>query len=70
MYKVLEWEGKQTQKQLAEETMLAQRTVRYALDELRSVDAVDEELYIPDARQNVYVLREDAEARSGSEPRP
>lgn len=63
VYKSLEWEGKQTQKQLAEETMLSPRTVRYALNELEEVGAVEEELYIPDARQNVYVLRE-AEAES------
>ncbi len=36
--------------------MLSQRTVRDALTRLREIGVVSEEVYIPDARQNLYEL--------------
>lgn len=56
VYKVLEYNGALTQKEIVEESMLSQRTVRDALGRLRSVDVVTEKVYIPDARQNLYEL--------------
>ena len=56
VYKVLEYNGALTQKQIVEQSMLSQRTVRDALSRLREVGVVTEEVYIPDARQNLYEL--------------
>lgn len=56
VYKVLEYDGPMTQKQLVDETMLAPRTVRYALERLDNADAVSETVYIEDARQTLYRL--------------
>lgn len=54
--KVLEYNGGLTQKQIVEESRLSQRTVRDALDRLESADVVEKDVYIPDARQNIYRL--------------
>lgn len=51
---VLERKGPATQGQLADETMLPQRTVRSALDTLEAEDLVQKDIYIPDARKKVY----------------
>ncbi len=56
VYKVLEYNGALTQKQIVERSMLSQRTVRDALTRLREIGVVSEEVYIPDARQNLYEL--------------
>jgi len=56
VYKVLEYDGPMTQKELVEESMLSARTVRYALDRLAERDVVDEEIYFADARQSLYEL--------------
>jgi transcription initiation factor IIE alpha subunit len=56
VYKVLEYNGGLTQKEIVEKSMLSQRTVRDALSRLREIDVVSEEVYIPDARQNLYTL--------------
>lgn len=56
VYKVLEYNGPQTQKGIVEESMLSARTVRYALERLEEIDVVDEEVYFADARQNLYEL--------------
>lgn len=56
VYKVLEYNGPLTQKQIVERSMLSQRTVRDALARLREIGIVSEEVYIPDARQNLYEL--------------
>ena len=56
VYKVLEYNGGLTQKEIVEKSMLSQRTVRDALGRLREVGVVAEEVYIPDARQNLYTL--------------
>ncbi|MCD2202497.1 MarR family transcriptional regulator [Halobacterium sp. KA-6] len=64
--KVLEYNGGLTQKQIVENSRLSQRTVRDALDRLQDADVVEKDIYIPDARQNLYRLsidesEEDAE---------
>ncbi|MCY4730043.1 winged helix-turn-helix domain-containing protein [Natronomonas gomsonensis] len=56
--KVLEYNDRLTQSQLAEETMLPPRTVRYALTRLEEVDAVDSRFSFTDARKRVYALAE------------
>ena len=54
--KVLEHNERLTQSQLAEETMLPPRTVRYALTRLEEIDAVDSRFSFTDARKRVYTL--------------
>lgn len=56
VYKVLEYNGGLTQKEIVERSMLSQRTVRDALARLREIGIVTEEIYIPDARQSLYEL--------------
>jgi len=56
VYKVLEYTGPLTQKGIVEESMLSARTVRYALERLEEVGAVEEDVYFADARQNLYEL--------------
>ncbi len=54
--KVLEYNGRLTQSQLAEETMLPPRTVRYALTRLKDADAVESRFSFTDARKRIYTL--------------
>lgn len=56
VYKTLEYEGKLTQSQLVEETLLSARTVRYALSELQERGVIQEEIYFADARKRLYSL--------------
>lgn len=65
VYKTLQAEGTLTQKQLVAHTLLSPRTVRYALTELKEIDAVDEDVSFRDARQKLYSVppREREEAR-------
>lgn len=58
--KVLEYNDRLTQSQLAEETMLPARTVRYALTRLEEVGAVESRFSFTDARKRVYTLRIEA----------
>ncbi|MFB6070985.1 MAG: winged helix-turn-helix transcriptional regulator [Halanaeroarchaeum sp.] len=67
VFKVLEYDGPLTQKQLVEESMLSARTVRYALQRLEDCGVVEERIYFADARQNLYELAcesDDAEAQT------
>jgi len=71
--KVLEYNGGLTQKEIVEKSRLSQRTVRDALDRLQESDLVEKDIYIPDARQNLYRLslaesEADAEADAEAEP--
>lgn len=70
--KVLEYNGGLTQKQIVEKSRLSQRTVRDALDRLQEVDIVEKDIYIPDARQNLYRLAtesdEPEDAEESAEP--
>ncbi len=55
--KVLEYNDQLTQSQLAEETLLPGRTVRYALNRLQEVGVVDARFSFTDARKRVYTLQ-------------
>lgn len=54
--KVLEYNERLTQSQLAEETLLPPRTVRYALTRLEEVDVVGSRFSFSDARKRIYTL--------------
>jgi len=54
--KVLEYNESLTQSQLAEETLLPPRTVRYALSRLEDVDVVESRFSFADARKRIYTL--------------
>ena len=54
--KVLEYKGTLTQSQLADETLLPPRTVRYALNRLEEVGVVDSRFSFADARKRIYTL--------------
>jgi len=56
VYTVLEYEGPLTQKTLAEETRLSQRSVRSALSDLTETGIVEERIYPADARQRLYAI--------------
>lgn len=58
VFKVLEYDGPLTQKQIVEESMLSARTVRYALERLAEIGIVDEDIYFADARQSLYRITE------------
>ncbi|GAA0210892.1 MarR family transcriptional regulator [Halobaculum roseum] len=62
VFVVLENHERLTQSALAEETLLPQRTVRYALDELREAGVLHEQLNIMDARQRFYSLADAEES--------
>jgi len=54
--KVLDYNDTLTQSQLAEETLLPPRTVRYALSRLEDADVVDSRFSFNDARKRLYTL--------------
>ena len=54
--KVLEYNDTLTQSELAEETLLPPRTVRYALSRLEDADVVDSRFSFCDARKRLYSL--------------
>lgn len=56
--KVLDDESPLSQGQLATESLLPDRTVRYALNRLDEVDLVGSRYSFHDARKQVYFLRE------------
>lgn len=61
VYVVLAEEGTLTQAELIENSYLPARTVRDALQRLKDVDAVAEEIDFRDARQRLYSLTTDSE---------
>ena len=54
--KVLEYNDTMTQQQLAEETLLPARTVRYALNRLDEEDVIESRFSFSDARKRLYTL--------------
>ncbi|MFA9517350.1 MarR family transcriptional regulator [Halopenitus sp. H-Gu1] len=54
--KVLDYNDTLTQSELAEETLLPPRTVRYALSRLEEEDVVDSRFSFADARKRLYSL--------------
>lgn len=59
VYKTLEWNGRLTQQQIIEKSLLSGRTVRDALGRLEDHGIVERDVYFQDARQNVFVLAAD-----------
>lgn len=58
VYLVLRREGPFTQTNLANEALLPQRTTRSAVKTLKDADLIEEELYLPDARKQLYQAKE------------
>ena len=57
--KVLEYSDEPlTQQEISDRTRLSPRTVRSSLKRLKNEDTVEERVYIPDARKQLYVLSE------------
>ncbi|GEM_PF-44670 len=54
VYKVLEYEGSLTQEEIAIESRLCARTVRYALGKLDDRELVESRVCLEDARQSKY----------------
>lgn len=59
VFKVLEHDGSLTQGEIADETMLPRRTVRFALTRLEETGVVDAQVSFRDARKSVYSLTDD-----------
>jgi DNA-binding MarR family transcriptional regulator len=59
--KALEYHGTLTQSELAEETMLPARTVRYAISRLEEVEAIESTFSFTDARKRLYSLSVESE---------
>lgn len=57
VFKVLEYKGLMTQKELVAESYLPPRTVRYALTRLKKEGILEERLYYKDARQCLYGVK-------------
>ena len=54
--KVLDYNDTLTQSELADETLLPPRTVRYALNRLEEAEVVDSRFSFSDARKRLYSL--------------
>ncbi len=59
--KVLAYDDALTQSEIAEETLLPPRTVRYALTRLEDIGAVESRFSFSDARKRLYSLTVDFE---------
>ena len=59
VFKVLEYNDTLTQSQLANETLLPPRTVRYALTRLTDAGIVESRFSFTDARKRLYSLATD-----------
>ncbi len=57
VFKVLEYKGLLTQKELIAESCLPPRTVRYALNVLKKEGILEKRLYYKDARQCLYGVK-------------
>lgn len=57
VFKILEYKGLMTQKDLVAESYLPPRTVRYALTMLKKEGILEERLYYKDARQCLYGVK-------------
>jgi len=64
VFKTLEHEGELTQSQLAEQTLLAGRTVRSALSELEAAGVVSSRRSVVDARKTLYSVAEEDSAEN------
>ena len=59
VFKVLEYNRQMTQKEIADETRLSVRTVRYALNRLTEKGIVEQVPCLTDGRQTLYDLNDD-----------
>lgn len=62
VYITLQYEGSMTQSQLAEESLLPQRTVRHALQKLEAADVVESSISLVDARKSIYRIADGEDA--------
>ncbi|WP_246084402.1 MarR family transcriptional regulator [Salinadaptatus halalkaliphilus] len=58
VYKVLEYEGPMTQAEIAAESRLCARTVRYAIRTLEEEELLTSRVCLDDARQSNYWIEE------------
>jgi DNA-binding MarR family transcriptional regulator len=63
---ILKREGPLTQQGISDESLLAVRTVRYAISRLEANGLVDEHSTVMDARQHIYALSEVGETAAQS----
>lgn len=56
VYKVLEYNGTLTQREISNRSLLPGRTTRYALNQLREVGLVREHIDFRDARRRLYTV--------------
>ncbi|MFP8956755.1 MarR family transcriptional regulator [Natrialbaceae archaeon A-CW3] len=54
VFKVLEYEGPMTQSEIADESRLCSRTVRYAVTKLEGAECIDSRASLRDARRSIY----------------
>ncbi|UPV76597.1 MarR family transcriptional regulator (plasmid) [Halorussus limi] len=60
--KVLEYnDDALTQQQISDRTRLSPRTVRSSIKRLKERDVIEERVYIPDARKQLYALTDSVE---------
>ncbi len=57
VFKILEYSGLLTQKEIVRESYLPARTVRYALNRLKKENILEERFYFKDARQSLYGIK-------------
>lgn len=69
VFLTLERHGSLTQREICEESLLAARTVRYALSRLEEEGLVEREISFRDARQRIYSLSQAGEAVTRPPPR-
>jgi DNA-binding MarR family transcriptional regulator len=67
VFKVLEYNRQMTQKEIADETRLSVRTVRYALNRLTEKGLVEQVPCLTDGRQTLYDLNDDPEPDPSAE---
>ncbi|NKE37766.1 MarR family transcriptional regulator [Natronococcus sp. JC468] len=63
IHKILEHEDELTQHQLAEESLLNQRTIRYGIHLLEEEGLIDSRPSLEDGRQSLYSLPGDRDGR-------
>lgn len=66
VFKLLDLKGMLTQKEIISETYLPPRTVRYALKRLKAEGLIEEKLYVKDARQCLYGLKNSVDEEESS----
>ena len=65
VYTVLQYNGRMTQQELIEETLLSPRTTRYAITKLEDAELINSRTALQDARQTCYSLASGLGSRTG-----